>query len=265
MRWPPGARLGGASYALKPEPAGPRSAAGMTLIGRTWFRILAQWLRRMMNCSVAGRGHRRSWSLPGTASRTCCAGSVTSGTDPGTPGCPGSSPPGIPSGTATTWSASAPMRCGAWRTLMLTPGCRAACWAATAGSGRGPRPALSREALTIPGRSPGMTRSGGSASSGGTPDTERACWYGLLYDRFRRGSLRRGRMPVTMRTGSLAGVNEQPCSKSTCQGVWQEHEPARTCEMSIWSICISMCGLEYSLTLSPPCRRSPCSLFPSVR
>ncbi len=35
MRWPPSARLGGASYALKPEPAGPRGAAGMILIDRT--------------------------------------------------------------------------------------------------------------------------------------------------------------------------------------------------------------------------------------
>ena len=65
MRWLPSARPGGASYALKPEPARPRGAAGMILINRTWFRILAQWLHRMMNCSAVGRGHRRSWSLPG--------------------------------------------------------------------------------------------------------------------------------------------------------------------------------------------------------
>jgi hypothetical protein len=185
-----------------------------------------------MSCPAAGRGHRRSWSWPATESRTCCTGRNMSETDPGMPGCPGSSPPGIPSGTATTWSAYAPMRCGAWRTRPRTRGCRAACWAATAGFGRGPRLDLSCEALTIPGRSPGMmTRSGDSASSGGTPDTERACWQGPLHHRFRRGLLGRGRMPMTMlRTGSLAGVNEQPRSKSTCQGVWQEHEPPARAE-----------------------------------
>ncbi len=119
-----------------------------------------------MSCPAAGRGHRRSWSWPAMESRTCCAGRSMSGTDPGMPGCPGSSPPGFPSGTATTWSAYAPMRYGAWRTRPRTRGCRAACWTATAGSGRGPRPHPSPEAPAIPGRSPGkMTRSGNSALS----------------------------------------------------------------------------------------------------
>ena len=167
-----------------------------------------------MSCPAADRGHRRSWSWSAMESRICCAGRNMSETDPGMPGCPGSSPPGIPSGTATTWSAYAPMRCGAWRTRPRMCGCRAACWAAMAGSGRGPRLDLSREALTIPGRRPGMmTRSGDSAACC-TTDSRR----GLL--------LGRGRRPMTMlRTGSPAGVNEQPPSKSTCQGVWQEHEP----------------------------------------
>ena len=90
----------------------PPVAAARTLISKTRIRILGRWLRRVMSCRVADRGHRRSWSWPGTAPRTCCAGSSTSGTDPGTPGCPGSSPPGIRSGTATAWSAFALVRCG---------------------------------------------------------------------------------------------------------------------------------------------------------
>ncbi len=162
--------------ALEPQTSGPYGQASRALIGRTRFRILGRWLRRAMSCSAVGRGHRRSWSWPAMESRICCAGRGMSETDLGMPGCPGSSPPGIPSGTATTWSAYAPMRCGAWRTRPRTRGCRVAGWAATAGSGRGPRPHLSSEAPTIPGRSPGkMTRSGDSAPSGGTPDTERAC------------------------------------------------------------------------------------------
>ena len=75
----PAARI----FALKPRALIP---AARMLISRTWFRILGQWLRRAMSCPVAGRGHRRSWSWPGTAPRTCCAGSSTSGTDPGMPG-----------------------------------------------------------------------------------------------------------------------------------------------------------------------------------
>ena len=118
----------------------PPVAAARMLISRTWFRILSQWLRRVMSCRVSGRGHRRSWSWPGTAPRTCCAGSSTSGTDPGTPGCPGSSPPGIRSGTAITWSASAPVRCGPWRTRARTRGFRAGCSGVTGRSIRGPRP-----------------------------------------------------------------------------------------------------------------------------
>ena len=125
------------------RPLGPCGRASRILTSRTWFRILGQWLRRTMSCPAAGRGHRRSWSWPAMGSRICCAGRSMSGTDPGMPGCPGSNPPGIPSGTATTWSAYAPMRCGAWRTRPRTRGCRAACWAAMAGSGRGPRPHLS--------------------------------------------------------------------------------------------------------------------------
>ena len=35
-----------------------------------------------------------------------------------------------------------------------------------------------------------------------------------------------------LRTGSLAGVNEQPHSKSTCQSVWQEHEPPAHADVS---------------------------------
>ena len=137
--------------------------AARTLISRTWFRILGQWLRRVMSCRVVGRGHRRSWSWPGTVPRTCCAGSSTSGTDPGTPGCPGSSPPGIRSGTATAWSASAPVRCGPWRTRARTRGCRAGFSAVTGRSARGPRPHPAHQALTIPGTGPGHDdRPGGS-------------------------------------------------------------------------------------------------------
>ena len=130
-----------------------------------------------MSCPVAGRGHRRSWSWPGTAPRTCCAGSSTSGTDRGMPGCPGSSPPGIRSGTAITWSASAPVRCGPWRTRARTRGCRAGCSAATGRSFRGPRPHPAHQAFTIPGRALGpMTgpeaASDASRPSSGVPDTD---------------------------------------------------------------------------------------------
>ena len=144
---------GPAARIFAQKPRAPVRVARM-LISRTWFRILGRWLRRAMSCRVAGRGHRRSWSWPGTVPRTCCAGSSMSGTDRGTPGCPGSSPPGIRSGTATMWSVSAPVRCGRWRTRARTRGCRAGCLAATGESVRGPRPHPPHQALAIPGTSP---------------------------------------------------------------------------------------------------------------
>ena len=107
-----------------------------------------------MSCSAVGRGRRRSWSSPGTVSRTCCAGNSTSETDPGMPGSPGSSPPEIRSGTATTSSASAPVRCGAWRTRMRMPGCRAACSAVMDRSARGSQLCRPRQATASPGMSP---------------------------------------------------------------------------------------------------------------
>jgi hypothetical protein len=124
-----------------------------------------------MSCSAAGRGHRRSWSWPGTASRTCCAGSVTSGTDPGMPGCPGSSPPEIRSGTATTSSACAPIRYGAWKARTRTRGYRAACSAATGRSARGPRPRRSPQAPAIPGTSPARDN-----PTGRRPRRSRVLW-----------------------------------------------------------------------------------------
>ena len=77
-----------------------------------------------------------------------------------------------------------------------------------------------------PGKSPGkMTRSGDNAPSSGTPDTKRARCQGLLHHRLPRGLLRRERMPMTMHpTRSLPRVNEQPHSKSTCQGACQERD-----------------------------------------
>ena len=161
---PAGRAPGPAARIFAQRPRAPVPAA-RTLISRTWFRILGHWLRGVMSCPVAGRGHRRSWSWPGTAPRTCCAGSSMSGTDRGTPGCPGSSPPGIRSGTATTWSASAPVRCSPWRTRARTRGCRVGCSAATGRSVRGPWPHPAHQALMIPGTSPGHDdRPGGGLS-----------------------------------------------------------------------------------------------------
>ena len=160
-------------FAQKPSALCPGGQASGTLISRTWFRILGWWLRRTMSCSAVGRGHRRSWSWPGTAPRICCAGSSTSGTDPGTPGCPGSNPPGIRSGTVITWSASAPMRCGAWRIPRRTRRYRAGCSAATGRSAPGPRPHPARQTLTVPGT---MARPDASTDdsrpSSGAPDTD---------------------------------------------------------------------------------------------
>ena len=158
---------------------GRSPATAGTLNSRTWFRILGSWLRRTMSFSAVGRGHRRSWSWPGTVPRICCAGSSRSGMDPGTPGCPGSSPPGIRSGTVTTWSASASMRCNAWR----IPEAYARVPRRTLGGDGQIRPWTSgrsqpaRQTLTIPGTSPGtMARpdasSDNSRPSSGAPGTD---------------------------------------------------------------------------------------------
>ncbi len=212
-----------------------------------------------MSCPVAGRGHRRSWSWPGTVPRTCCAGSSTSGTDPGTPGCPGSSPPGIRSGTATAWSASAPVRCGPWRTRARTRGCRAGCSGVTGRSVRGPRPHPAHQALTIPGTGPGTitgpeAASDASRPSSGMPDTGgvpvKACGGPVPDSRASRRTVRPAGSPwpdFTAGNTSASADSVRPLA-----------EPGRRVE----AVCLQTGS---ACQAGEPCRRVPAAVRASRR